>query len=158
MVISEVEKYPIDFELFHSALQQVNLLDCYGRVVRVAGMAVESTGPSVGVGELCGIHIRDGRRILAEVVGFQNDHIILLPLEQIGGISPGDKVTARTTPRHITLSESILGRVINGLGMPIDNKGPLKGTEKKALDASSPPPLRRHAESKPPNSCANRRP
>jgi flagellum-specific ATP synthase len=104
---------------------------------------VESNGPIVGLGELCGINIRDGRRVLAEVVGFRNDHLILLPLEHIEGISPGDTVTARTTPRYISLSESIMGRVVNGLGEPIDGKGPLSGTEKKQLDAGSPPPLSR---------------
>jgi flagellum-specific ATP synthase len=103
----------------------------------------------VGLGELCGIHIRDGRRVLAEVVGFQNDHLILLPLEHIEGISPGDTVTSRTTPRYIALSENVLGRVINGLGEPIDDKGPLAGTDKKALDASSPPPLSREKITKP---------
>jgi flagellum-specific ATP synthase len=93
-------------------------------VVRVSGATVESAGPVVGLGELCGIHLRDGRRVLAEVVGFRDDHLILLPLEHIEGISPGDTVTARTTPRHIRLSEAALGRVLNGLGEPIDGKGP----------------------------------
>jgi flagellum-specific ATP synthase len=143
------ENYLIDFEKFHSALHTVNLLDCRGFVVRVSGMTVESAGPVIGLGELCGIHIRDGRRVVAEVVGFQKDHLILLPLEHIEGISPGDTVTARTTPRHITLSESTLGRVVNGLGEPIDNKGPLGGTDKKALDVSSPPPLSREKITKP---------
>ena len=143
MATSPVSNCSIDFEKFHSALREVNLLDCRGSVVRVSGLTVESTGPTVGLGELCGIQIRDGRRVLAEVVGFQKDHIVLLPLEHIDGISPGDAVTARTTPRHIILNESILGRVVNGLGEPIDNKGPLAGTDKKALDASSPPPLSR---------------
>jgi flagellum-specific ATP synthase len=143
MAASETVHSLIDFEKFHSALRGVNLLDCQGFVVRVSGQTVESTGPTLGLGELCGIQIRNGRRVLAEVVGFQNNHLILLPLEHIEGISPGDTVTARTTPRHITLSESILGRVINGLGEPIDNKGPLAGTDKKALDASSPAPLSR---------------
>jgi flagellum-specific ATP synthase len=64
-------------------------------------------------------------------------------LEHIEGITPGDAVTARTTPRYITLSENILGRVLNGLGEPIDNKGPLTGTDKRAFDAGSPPPLSR---------------
>jgi len=149
MSVSKVSNCSIDFEKFHSALQQVNLLDCQGTVVRVSGLTVESTGPMVGLGELCGIHIRDGRRVLAEVVGFQNDHFILLPLEHIEGISPGDTVTARTTPRYISLSESILGRVLNGLGEAIDGKGPLSGTDKKALDASSPPPLSRGKITKP---------
>jgi len=149
MAVSKIGSCPIDFEKFHSALREVNLLDCQGSVVRVSGLTIESTGPMVGLGELCGIHIRDGRRVLAEVVGFQNDHLILLPLEHIEGISPGDTVTSRTTPRYITLSENVLGRVVNGLGEPIDDKGSLAGTDKKALDASSPPPLSRGKITKP---------
>ena len=133
----------IDFEKLHSALDDVNLLDCQGFVVRVSGQTVESTGPALGLGELCGIRIRNGRRITAEVVGFQKDHLILLPLQHIEGISPGDTVTARSTPRHITFGDGILGRVLDGLGNPIDEKGPLEGTDKKELDASSPAPLSR---------------
>ena len=143
MTVSDVNSCLIDFEKFHSALREVNLMNCRGFVVRVSGLTVESTGPAVGLGELCGIQIRDGRRVLAEVVGFQKDRLILLPLEYIEGISPGDTVTARTTPRYITLGEDILGRVINGMGEPIDNKGPLGGTDKRALDAGSPPALSR---------------
>jgi flagellum-specific ATP synthase len=149
MATSEVGNRLIDFEKFHSALRAINLLDCQGFVVRVSGLTVESKGPAIGLGELCGIQIRSGRRVLAEVVGFNNDHLILLPLEHIDGISPGDTVTARTTIRQITLSEAVLGRVLNGLGEPIDNKGPLKGADKKALDASSPPPLSREKITKP---------
>ncbi|HCO96657.1 MAG TPA: EscN/YscN/HrcN family type III secretion system ATPase [Phycisphaerales bacterium] len=143
MATGEVIQNGIDFEGFHSALRSVNLLDCQGFVVRVSGQTVVSTGPSIGLGELCSIRIRDGRGVMAEVVGFQNDHLILLPLEHIEGISPGDTVTARTTPRHISLSDSILGRVLNGLGEPIDNNGPLVGKDKRALDASSPAALSR---------------
>ena len=149
MATSKVANHLIDFEKFHSALRKVNLLNCQGYVVRVSGLTVESTGPKVGLGELCGIHIRDGRRVLAEVAGFHNDHLILLPLEHIEGISPGDAVTTRTTPRYINLSDNVLGRIMNGLGKPIDNKGPLVGTDKKALDASSPPPLSRKRITKP---------
>jgi len=143
MSASETGNCSIDFERFHSALREVDLLNCEGYVVRVSGMTVESTGPKVGLGELCSIAVHDGRRVLAEVVGFHNEHLILLPLEHIEGITPGDSVTIRTTPRYISLSEDILGRVVNGLGEPIDGKGPLTATDKKALDASSPPPLSR---------------
>ncbi|MHC4477421.1 MAG: FliI/YscN family ATPase [Planctomycetota bacterium] len=139
----------IDFEKFHSALRGVNLVDCQGHVVRVSGLTVESAGPVVGLGELCGISLRDGRRVLAEVVGFHHDHLILLPLEHIEGISPGDTVTGRTTPRHICLSDQILGRVLNGLGEPIDGKGPLEGTENRALDASGPAALSREKITEP---------
>ncbi|MCU0916320.1 MAG: FliI/YscN family ATPase [Planctomycetes bacterium] len=133
----------IDFDKYYSALDAVNLMDCQGQVVRVSGSTVESAGPMIGLGELCGIHIRDGRRALAEVVGFRDDHLILLPLEHIEGISPGDVVTARTTPRHILLSEEVLGRVLNGLGEPIDGKGPLHGRVRCPLDMTSPAPLSR---------------
>jgi len=133
----------IDFDKLRGALRSLKLLHRRGSVIRVAGLRVESTGPAVGLGEICGIHLRDKRRVLAEVVGFHNDNLILLPLEHIEGISPGDAVTARTSPRYIALSDAILGRVINGMGEPIDNKGPLKGSENKPLDASSPPPLSR---------------
>jgi flagellum-specific ATP synthase len=139
----------IDFHKFHSALSEMNLHHCRGAVIRVSGLTVESNGPAIGLGALCGIHIRDGRRVLAEVVGFQNNHLILLPLEHIEGITPGDTVTSRTTPRHITLSEKVLGRVLNGLGEPIDNKGPLVGKDKKALDANSPHPLSREKITRP---------
>lgn len=138
-----LKEFAMDFDRLHSALATVNLLDCQGTVVKVSGLTVESSGPVLGLGELCGIHIRDGKRVLAEVVGFQNDHLILLPLEHIGGISPGDTVTARSTPRYILLGEKILGRVLNGLGEPIDEKGALPDDEKRALDTGSPAPLSR---------------
>ncbi|MHC5073733.1 MAG: FliI/YscN family ATPase, partial [Planctomycetota bacterium] len=149
METTNIPKSLIDFDKFHDVLRQVNLINCRGHVVRVSGLTVESTGPMVGLGELCGIQLKDDRRVLAEVVGFEDDHLILLPLEHIEGISPGDTVTARTTPRFITISESILGRVVNGLGEPIDGIGPLQGTERKALDAKSPPPLSREKITEP---------
>jgi len=145
----ETETCVIDFEKYYTALATVSLLNCQGYVVRVSGSTVESAGPVIGLGELCGVHIRDGRRVLAEVVGFRNDHVILLPLEHIEGIAPGDAVTARTTPRHIMLSEKALGRVLNGLGEPIDGKGPLVGDEKRPLDVSGPPPLTREKITEP---------
>ncbi|HUT30684.1 MAG TPA: FliI/YscN family ATPase [Sedimentisphaerales bacterium] len=143
MATSGTDSCLVDFEKFHAALRGVNLSNYQGYVVRVSGLTVESTGPMVGLGELCEIHIRDGRRVLGEVVGFHHDNLILLPLEHIEGISAGDAVTARITPRYITLSERVLGRVVNGLGEPIDAKGPLLGGDKKALDANSPAPLSR---------------
>jgi flagellum-specific ATP synthase len=133
----------IDFDRLNAELQSTNLHNCKGTVTRVAGLTVESNGPVLGLGELCEISMRDGRGVLAEVIGFRENRIIVLPLEHIEGISAGDAVIARTTPRYINVSDNILGRALNGLGEPIDNKGPLSGTEKRSLDASSPPPLSR---------------
>ena len=139
----------IDFDKFHSALSAVNLLSCQGSIIRVSGLTVESNGPKVGLGELCGINIRNGRRVLAEVVGFNDGRLILLPLEHVEGISPGDTVTARNSHRHISLGDNILGRVLNGLGEPIDDKGTLTGTDKQSLDSNVPPPLTRSKITRP---------
>jgi len=68
MTTNYIDEFVIDFEQLHTALDTINLLDCQGTVVRVSGLTVESNGPIVGLGELCGIHLRDGRRVLAEVV------------------------------------------------------------------------------------------
>jgi flagellum-specific ATP synthase len=149
MTVSETESCSIDFERLHSTVQSLDLLDRQGLVVNATGLTIESTGPAVGLGELCEIHIRHGRTVLAEVVGFHNDHLILLPLEHIEGIFPGDSVSATTTERHINVGDDILGRVLNGLGEPIDNKGALRGTEKMPLGASSPSPLSREIIKKP---------
>ena len=143
MASSQSNESFVDFERFHSALQDVDLFSCKGSILRVSGLTVESNGPSVGMGQLCEIHLRDDRKVPAEVVGFKVGHLILLPLEQVDGISPGDTVTTLDRPRYITLDESILGRVIDGLGRPIDGKGPLRGREKRPLDNSSPPALSR---------------
>lgn len=133
----------VDFDELFSTLRGINTLTCQGQVVRVIGSTVESAGPSVSLGDLCGIHLRDGRRVLAEVVGFREDHLVLLPMEHIEGIGAGDAVTARGTPRHICLSPSILGRVLNGLGEPIDDRGPLSQEHQQPLDVQSLPPLAR---------------
>ncbi|MFA5553015.1 MAG: FliI/YscN family ATPase [Phycisphaerae bacterium] len=149
MNINKIKTPAIDFEKLCGAVRQVNLCTRKGTVAKVSGLTVESNGPLLGLGELCGIHLRDGRRVLAEVVGFRDERLILLPLEHIEGISPGDSVTARSTPRYIKLSNAVLGRVLNGLGEPIDNKGSLNGTDNKLLDSASPPPLHRQRINQP---------
>lgn len=140
---------PIDFERFHSILESVDLFDRGGKVIRVSGLTVESRGPQVGLGQLCRITTKDNRHIFAEVAGFHNDNLILLPLEHVHGLSPGDIVSASPNRRHINLGDGILGRVLDGLGKPIDSKGELTGTDKKLLDESSPAPLTREKISQP---------
>ena len=133
----------IDFDKFHSALEKVNLHPCHGSIVRVSGLTVESNGPKVGLGQLCSICLRDGKKVMAEVVSFHGDKLVLLPLKHIEGISPGDTVTTQQSDRYIHLGPDILGRVLNGLGEPIDDKGPLNGTEAKAMDTDSPHAMKR---------------
>jgi len=140
---------PIDWDKHRARLERADPLACRGAVVRVTGHTVESQGPPVGVGRMCEIHLSDGRRVPAEVVGFHHEHRVLLPLETIDGIAPNDPVIARSTPRTIRLGPSVLGRVLDSLGRPIDGKGPLDGPHTRSLDADSPPPLSRRPITEP---------
>lgn len=133
----------VDLEKYRSALANLNLLPSRGTVVRVTGFTIESRGPSVGMGQLCEIHLSSGRKVPAEVVGFHNDNRILLPLESIEGIAPGDAVVARYAPRFVSVSDAILGRVLDGLGRPIDGRGALQGDEMRSLDNIPPAALSR---------------
>ncbi|MFP3936908.1 MAG: FliI/YscN family ATPase [Phycisphaerae bacterium] len=133
----------MDLSKYRSKLETVGSAACRGSVVRVAGLTVESKGPPVGIGQLCDIRLCDGRRIPAEVVGFQDNHRILVPLEGVEGIAPNDPVLVRSSPRTIRLDDSILGRVIDGLGRPIDGQGRLSGGEYRSIENTSPPPLAR---------------
>lgn len=139
----------IDFEALQEAVENTGTTVSRGEVVKVAGLSIESAGPSVGLGELCGIHTKDGNRLLAEVVGFKKQHLILLPLEHLEGVRAGDTVTARSSRRDIHLGEDILGRVLNGLGEPIDNQGAIKGTDTKTIHTDSPPALSREKITQP---------
>ncbi len=139
----------MDLDKYLLRLSRVDLLPCRGAVIRVTGLTVESKGPPVGVGELCEIRLSSGRRVLAEVVGFNEQDRILLPLEGVNGIAPGDTVLARTAPRYLQLGKSILGRVIDGLGRPIDGKGALVGEDRRSLDNSAPAPLSRRRITEP---------
>ncbi len=139
----------IDWDQYRARLGCADTLACRGAVVRVTGQTVESQGPPVGVGRMCEIGMPDGRRVLAEVVGFHREHRVLFPLEDIDGIVPNAPVVACSRPRTIRLGPSILGRVLDGLGRPIDGKGPLDGTDTRPLDADSPPPLSRRPITEP---------
>jgi flagellum-specific ATP synthase len=143
MAASQVNECLIDFEKLHTVVSETSFPDCRGRVVRVSGLTVESAGPVVSLGSLCSISLRDGRRVMAEVVGFNDEKLILLPLEHIEGISPGDTVTSEHSARSLMLSDDTLGRVLNGLGEPIDGKGALRGTEERTWSGGSVAPLSR---------------
>jgi flagellum-specific ATP synthase len=139
----------IDFEPFHSTLNRMNLLRPKGVITHVSGLSAESSGPAVGLGQLCRIRLRDGRCVDAEVVGFRKQGLILLPLDSLHGIHPGDTVTALNETHRLGLAENIVGRVLDGLGRPIDEKGPLKAEEYRFIENTSPTPLRREMISEP---------
>lgn len=113
--------------------------DRYGRVTRVVGLVIEATGLDVGVGELCRVtSFTDDRSILAEVVGFQEHTVILMPLGELDGLHAGSFVQPLGRSFGVDVGPSLLGRVLNGLGHPIDGLGPLDVVERVPLTANRP--------------------
>jgi flagellum-specific ATP synthase len=139
----------IDLGRYNSRLAAADLIGCRGSVVRVTGLTVESKSPPVGIGQLCEIRMADGRRSQAEVIGFNHELRVLLPLENIDGISPNDHVVVRRDPRCLALDDRVLGRVLDGLGRPMDGKGPLTGRDLHPIDGTSPPALTRRPITEP---------
>jgi flagellum-specific ATP synthase len=115
-----------------------------GRVSEVAGLVIESVGPAALIGEVCEIQISQGQPIRAEVVGFRDNRVLLMPIGALDGISMGNRVVATGSSLCIKVGPGLLGRVIGGVGEPIDGLGPLQGiTETRSVYNTPPHPLRR---------------
>ncbi|EHR42286.1 flagellar protein export ATPase FliI [Alishewanella jeotgali] len=98
-----------------------------GRLIRVVGLTLEATGCSAAIGQACLVESARGN-ILAEVVGFAQERVFLMPQEDIEGVVPGAKVTPMLHYKGIPLSMALLGRVIDGVGRPLDGKGAIAAT------------------------------
>jgi len=125
-------------------LRQANLVRNRGRVAQLIGLVIESEGPLAAVGEVCQIEsARHDGTTLAEVVGFRNQHLLLMPLGEVRGIHPGSEVTTLGQPLGVTVSDELQGRVINGLGQPLDGRGPIQHGREVRLTLAPPHPLKR---------------
>jgi flagellum-specific ATP synthase len=109
---------------YHDRLKTVSQFRISGTVTEVTGLLIASRGPWLPVGGVCHIHsLGDGEPLLAEVVGFRGEQTLLMPLGELRGVGPGSQVVALTQEAHYRVGEALLGRVVNGLGHPIDGKG-----------------------------------
>jgi len=134
----------VDFAKYQSALHKT-YIKRLGRVSQVVGLTIESVGPDVSIGDLCQIRAnKHSEPIRAEVVGFKDSHILLMPLGNMGGIGPGSIVEAMDEPLSIRISDALLGRVLNGLGLPMDGKGDLTEGELFPIFNMPPNPLVRN--------------
>ena len=114
----------IEFEKYDKMLEKSYIVHL-GRVNKVIGLTIESLGPNVNVGDACLITSQDQKRtVLAEVVGFRENNILLMPLDDMEGIGPGSQVKSIGHPLQVSVTDGLLGRVLDGLGKPIDNKRP----------------------------------
>ncbi|MFQ5674769.1 MAG: flagellar protein export ATPase FliI [bacterium] len=134
---------PDSYVGYYDRLAKSKLYRLMGRVVRVTGLVVESTGPDVSVGEACQITTREGKTIAAEVVGFRNENVLLMPLEETVGIHPGSYVSSCSELDSIAVGPDLLGRVLDGMGNPIDGLGALNLRESRPVHNLPPNPLKR---------------
>ncbi|EMT40228.1 flagellar protein export ATPase FliI [Thermoanaerobacter thermohydrosulfuricus WC1] len=128
---------------YKKVLQEKRLIQYYGKVSQVIGLTIESTGPLSNIGEICNIKTINGNTILAEVVGFKEEKVYLMPLGNMEGIGAGSKVIATGQTLRINVGNELLGRVLDGLGNPIDGKGPIKFEKSIPINNVPPDPLER---------------
>ncbi|HEX3798054.1 MAG TPA: flagellar protein export ATPase FliI [Verrucomicrobiae bacterium] len=124
--------------------QQTQVVRNHGRVVQLIGLVIESEGPLAAVGEICRIEsARHDGHTLAEVVGFRNHHVLLMPLGETHGIHPGSEVIALGTSLQVPVGDALMGRVIDAVGNPLDDKGPIEANNAINLHTPPPHPLKR---------------
>lgn len=125
-------------------VKSTRVVEKRGRVVQLIGLVIESEGPLCAVGEVCRIEsARHDESTLAEVVGFREGRVLLMPLGELRGIHPGSEVIALGRPLEVPVGDELLGRVLNGLGEPIDGLPPIRASHLAPCMAAPPHPLKR---------------
>ncbi|RBP95246.1 type III secretion system FliI/YscN family ATPase [Cytobacillus firmus] len=135
-------------------IDEVDKIDSFkrfGRVKRVVGLMIESQGPESSIGDVCIIHIGKGRtrRIKAEVVGFKNENVILMPYTAVQDISPGSLVETTSKPLEVKIGPALIGQAIDSLGQPLDGGNLPKGLTPVLTEQTPPNPLKRPPISEP---------
>jgi len=134
----------IKFDKYKKALEQNPLSKDVGKVTRVVGSLIEGYLPGALIGSQCFIQVTHKKEsVLAEVVGFKDQKALLMPFSEIHGIGLGSKIILDKQQSTLKLGPELLGRVINGLGEPIDGKGPIEMIEESPIYKQATNPLDR---------------
>jgi len=115
-----------------------------GQITRLIGLTLEAVGLRVALGDYCLVEVGAGQTAEAEVVGFAGDRIYLMPLHSVDGLSPGARVTPRVGASLVPVGPGLLGRVIDGIGRPLDGKGALDAEDMVSIAGETINPLKRH--------------
>ncbi len=134
----------IDFERAGNIVKQGASLKYSGSVQAISGLTVEASGPAVQIGEMCRIYTLAGERFMpAEVVGFRDKRVLLMPYGDLTGVGPGSRVVSTNRTLSIGVSEALKGRVVDGLGNPMDGGVSIIAEETVSVENSPPNPLDR---------------
>lgn len=134
---------PIDFEKYQRLLETRSFVRYSGKVTKVVGLTIEAEGPETHIGALCHIQSRNNKTVLAEVVGFKERQVLLMPIGDMSGIGPGNLVTAADKDLEVGVGPHLLGRVLDGLGRPMDDKGPIEVDQYYPVQNMPPNPMTR---------------
>ena len=145
-----IESLDERFAFMEDGIKGVRTFDKVGTVRRVTGLIIESEGPEVSIGQVCTIESeRHDEKIDAQVVGFRDNFVLLIALDSVHLIHPGCKVSSQRNNNFVPSGHALLGRIIDGMGRPIDGKGPLLAPRRDGLYAEPPNPLSRTMISEP---------
>ncbi len=134
----------INLQKFFDILDNSDFIQFNGKVTKVVGLTIESDGPEVDVGELCYLHSSRGKSVIkAEVVGFRDNKALLMPLGEMTGVGPGNLIAASGSPLKVGVGTNLLGRVLDGLGNPLDDKGLFIPEKYYPVNSKPPHPLNR---------------
>jgi flagellum-specific ATP synthase len=133
----------IHLERYRELLPKIEPFQTSGVVLRVIGLTVIASGPAVPIGETCQVVGGQGLRRTAVVVGFREGEVLLQPIGHPDGIRSGDRVIALGHPLVVPVGPGLIGRVIDGVGNPLDGLGPVTGSAKRSIHGDPPPALGR---------------
>ena len=136
-------KSTIDLKKYTTFIEKVDFVKKTGRVNCIIGLVLEGDGPAVSVGSICNIYPSNRPPIQAQVVGFRDKKTLLMPLGDIIGIEPGSVIEAVEEYPTFKVGDALIGRIIDGNGLPIDGKGPIPATTEYPLMGSPINPLER---------------
>lgn len=139
----------INLKKYEDILQTKDYIEYLGKVSKVVGLTIEADGPQVSIGDLCNINISKGKRLKAEVVGFKDEKVLLMPLGEMTGIGPGSTVSANGDTLKVAVGPELIGRVLDGLGNPMDGKGSICCKQYYQTNNTPPNPMTRKRISEP---------
>lgn len=132
------------FEGLNSRIDKIDSMEHSGTIARIVGMTVEANGPVASIGDLCKIYQGRGQgHVLAEVEGFKENKVLLMPLGPVTGLSPGDRIVSTGLSLQVGACEAMQGRILGPLGTPIDGGPELVPEDYYPLDNDPPSPLQR---------------
>ncbi|MGL5716031.1 MAG: EscN/YscN/HrcN family type III secretion system ATPase, partial [Paraclostridium sp.] len=135
--------FNIDFERINNSVNNIEFATAKGIVKKVIGLTIEVEGIKAFVGELCVVYNTKNKPINCEVVGFRENEVILMPLGELNLVAPGCKVISKGIPLSVKCSDSLLGKVLDGIGNIIDEKETISYGERYSLNNQPPDPMKR---------------